>query len=918
MPDKGNSIATAYVQLSASADGIQNSISEAIGEGGKSGGKSIKNSLSNVAGNIAKISGKAIAASATAIAGGVAALSKQAVSAYADYEQLAGGIVTLFGEGNENAEAVKSMMQNASDAYKTAGLSMNDYMETAIQSSAAMISSLEGDTKKAAEMVDLSIVDMSDNVNKMGTSMEAVQNAYRGFSRGNFTMLDNLALGFSGTKEGMQELLDKATEISKVKYNIGSYADIVSAIHVVQDSMGITGTTVDEGAKTISGSLGMVKAAWQNLITGIADDNADMSGLIDNLLTSILGEGEGEGLLNNLLPRIEAAVDGVGKFLEQAVPRVIEKLPDIVSDVLPGMLKAVTGTFNALISSAPDLLTMAINVANTVAKEIPGLVSTLLPAIADLIETIGKALPGILDTIIGVVVEVVPKILEHLPEILSAVLTLIETLVQYVLSDGLPKIIEALPAIIEGIVGFIAEGIPMIIKAILSISDTIVKELPNIIATLIGALPDIISGIVTGLLGCLPDLVAGILQLTIMSLVAVPLIIVEIVKRIPEIVTGIVNGFKENWPKIKQAFVDMFTKGSDGIASSETLTTLGVKVGTFFNTVISSVGGWFTDVKNKFLEGIGNAVNSFMEWREGVIKAVAEFFQPAVDKILAIWNWFSNTFGPLLDAFRNLFSTILEAIRVVSERIWTSISNKVMEIWNGIVSFFTPVIEGIKNTVQTAFTFIHDKIANVLNAVWTKVSQVWTNIQNKFTVVITAVQSFVAEKFEAIRAKIEEPLQRAKDKVSEIFNGIRDTIKGVVDQAVSWGRDLIGNIISGITEKMSGLTDTINGIASSIHDRLHFSEPDVGPLSDFHTYAPDMMKLFAEGIRDNTGLVTGQIDRSFDLSDRFAMPLTAQPAGAGASMEGMTFVLPVYIGTDKIDEQIVRAIQAHTYRSGGR
>ena len=238
-------------------------------------------------------------------------IGKQAVEAYANYEQLAGGVETLFGD------SAQRVLNDANQAFKTAGMSMNEYMETSIQSAASLISSLGGDQAKAAEMMNMSITDMADNVNKMGTTMEGVQNAYRGFSRGNFTMLDNLALGFSGTKEGMQELLDKAREISGFKYDISSYADIVEAIHVVQTEMhisGITaeeaaeavrngtmteaeafaamGTTAKEAATTIQGSLSMTKSAWQNLLVGIADENADFNALVINLVDSATMAGK--------------------------------------------------------------------------------------------------------------------------------------------------------------------------------------------------------------------------------------------------------------------------------------------------------------------------------------------------------------------------------------------------------------------------------------------------------------------------------------------------------------------------------------------------------------------------------------------------------------------------------------------------
>ena len=211
-------------------------------------------------------------------------------------------------------------------------MSMNDYMETSIQSAAALINSLEGDQAQAADLMDMSITDMADNVNRMGTTMEAVQNAYRGFSRGNFTMLDNLALGFAGTKEGMQELLDKAQEISGIEYDIDSYSDIVSAIHVVQEEMGITGTTAAEAADTVSGSMSSVRSAFQNLVGGLANPDADLGALIDNVVNT------GTQALNNMAPVVMNALQGIAKAIPQIVPIITAQFPVMIQTLLPPLI----------------------------------------------------------------------------------------------------------------------------------------------------------------------------------------------------------------------------------------------------------------------------------------------------------------------------------------------------------------------------------------------------------------------------------------------------------------------------------------------------------------------------------------------------------------------------------------------------
>ncbi|MCQ2399750.1 MAG: PblA, partial [Clostridia bacterium] len=244
-----------------------------VGKESENAGKSFEK-----LGEAAKTAGKVAAVAFTAAAAAVGALVKGALDSYAEYEQLVGGVDTLFKDSS------KTVQEYANNAYKTAGMSANEYME------------------KASEYADRAITDMSDNANKMGTSIESIQNAYGGFAKGNFTMLDNLKLGYGGTKEEMQRLLTDATKLSGVEYDLNSYADVVDAIHVVQTELGITGTTAKEASTTIQGSIASMQGAWANLLTGLADENADIDGLIDNLITSVTT------VIGNVLPRIKVII----------------------------------------------------------------------------------------------------------------------------------------------------------------------------------------------------------------------------------------------------------------------------------------------------------------------------------------------------------------------------------------------------------------------------------------------------------------------------------------------------------------------------------------------------------------------------------------------------------------------------------
>ena len=275
-------------------------------------------------------------------------VGKQAIESYADYEQLVGGVDTLFKESS------KTVQEYANNAYKTAGISANEYMDTVTSFSASLISSLGGDTKKASEYANRAIIDMSDNANKMGTDMSMIQNAYQGFAKQNYTMLDNLKLGYGGTKEEMARLIQDASKMTDVQKELGitvdsssmSFGNIVNAISVVQKQMGIMGTTSKEASTTISGSVNSMKASWQNLLTGMADDNANFEQLINNFVDSVLTVGD------NIIPRIQTVITGISKMisglLKELVPKLVKEIPPLLQQTLPVLIQAVQTSLKAI------------------------------------------------------------------------------------------------------------------------------------------------------------------------------------------------------------------------------------------------------------------------------------------------------------------------------------------------------------------------------------------------------------------------------------------------------------------------------------------------------------------------------------------------------------------------------------------
>jgi predicted nucleic acid-binding Zn-ribbon protein len=327
-----------------SADDLGEELEDAGDAADKSGGKFEK------LGGVLKGIGAAMGAVAVAAGAAAVKLGKEVISAYADYEQLVGGVDTLFKESSGK------LQDYASNAYKTAGLSANEYMETVTSFSASLIQSLGGDTEKAVEYADMAITDMSDNANKMGTDMASIQSAYQGFAKQNYTMLDNLKLGYGGTKSEMERLLADAEAISGIKYDVSSYADVVSAIHVIQESMDIAGTTALEAEHTISGSLNSMQSAVSNLIVGFGNADADITQLCNNVVDAF------QDVMKNIMPVIENII--------KALPTAMSALLSAVADLLPTLLETVTELFTQVLTMIltllPELIPAAVEAVMTI------------------------------------------------------------------------------------------------------------------------------------------------------------------------------------------------------------------------------------------------------------------------------------------------------------------------------------------------------------------------------------------------------------------------------------------------------------------------------------------------------------------------------------------------------------------------
>lgn len=494
-------LAKAYVQIVPSAEGIKGSITNVLdGEAdnaGKSAGKKIGSGLTTAISSAAKIGAAAIG-TATA---GVVALTKQAVGSYADYEQLVGGVETLF------KDSAGKVQEYANNAYKTAGISANDYMESVTSFSASLLSSLGGDTDKAAEAANTALIDMSDNANKMGTSLESIQTAYQGFAKQNYTMLDNLKLGYGGTKTEMERLLADAEKLSGVKYDLNNLADVYDAIHVVQTELGITGTTAKEASTTISGSLGMVKTSWANLITGIADDNADFDQLINNFVESVGTASD------NIIPRIEVALKGIGDLIGKLAPIIIEKIPELINTILPSLLDSV-GT---IITSLSNVLPEAIStIVKTIIDNLPMLINAGIQLLGSLVTGIIQALPDLIPAAVDAVITIVETLVDNIDLLIDGAIALIIGLAEGLI-NALPKLIEKIPEIVIKMVDALIRNAPKLLEAaiqlMVSLANGIINAIPkalSAIGQLVQQLLDRIKGFWQNFKSIGGDLISGL------------------------------------------------------------------------------------------------------------------------------------------------------------------------------------------------------------------------------------------------------------------------------------------------------------------------------------------------------------------------------------------------------------------------
>lgn len=576
--ENGTQLGKAYVQIVPSMQGLASELRRAFGDSMPDGhrfGSSLGSKVVSGFGSTIKkgfaLAAKAGIATISAASAGIGAIVKSSASAYADYEQNIGGVETLF---KDNADTI---VKYASEAYKTAGISANDYMQNVTSFSASLLQGLGGDTAQAAEIANEAMVDMSDNANKMGTDISSIQNAYQGFAKQNYTMLDNLKLGYGGTQAEMARLINDSgvlgdsIKVDEKTVNSVSFDKMIEAIHKVQTDLDITGTTSKEAATTVSGSLGSVKAAWANLMAGMGDKNADLKNLIKEMVSTV------KTFAKNIMPVIKQALSGVTTLISELAPDIAAELPQLVSDLLPQLIEAGTQIFQALVKGISDnigtITQAAITAITTIATALIQNTGPLVQSLATIITTIAQALPTILPDLINAIVEQIPTVIQAVIDCMPAII------------DGTIQIVTAIAEALVDNIDLIIDGAVQIIDALtmsLSDSDTAAKLAQSAL--------EIIGTLTMELLKNLPDILAdGIL------------IAVELTK-------GIAQGMVDYFAPVSDALSDMLIDLTD-----------------WFSRKWNDFKEWGSDMIQAFIDGIKEKWQSLKDTVCDVASSVKDF-----------------------------------------------------------------------------------------------------------------------------------------------------------------------------------------------------------------------------------------------------------------------------------------------------
>ena len=667
----------------------------------------------------------------------LANLGKSALDSVGQLEQNVGGVETLFGD------AADAVIASADRAYQTAGMSANDYMSTVTSFSASLLQSLGGNTEEAAKVADMAIIDMADNANKMGTSMDMIQNAYQGFAKQNYTMLDNLKLGYGGTKTEMERLLADAEKLTGVKYDINNLNDVYQAIHAVQEEMGITGTTAKEAASTLEGSMASAKAAWDNFMNGSgdADQLADaFATAADNIVKN----------LAEIIPRFAETLPALGGA-------IIAQIPGLVAAIVPAVLSAGQSVLKQLQDAVLDF--DFAGTADKVVRMITGfiegdglgsLLDTLVTIFTGIVNGISSMLPSLLPALIELISYVVTSLLDQLPAILDCALELILGLAQGILA-ALPVLIEALPEVISSIVEFLISAVPQIIDAGIELLMALVDALPVIIDALVDALPQIIRATVTALIAAAPQIAKAGVKLLGALIEAIPVIVVELAEAVPDIVAAIIDVLAELPGLIGEVFAEIVT---DLVEWGQQMLS---NASMAMSNMLSQVNSIIQELPGKIWTHLVNAVNKVIAWGQQMVSNASTAASNMLSKVSGIiqelpgkiWTHLVNTVNKVVawgqqmvsnasTAASNMLSKVSSTLQQLPGRVWDYLSQaaqKVVTWGTQLAQKGAAAATQLFNSIVNGLSSLPSKMAeigsNIVSGIWNGISSGWNWLTNK-------------------------------------------------------------------------------------------------------------------------------------------------------------------------------------------
>lgn len=774
---------------------------------------------------------KASAAAVGAASAGVAALGTACINAYTDYEQLVGGVETLF---KDSADTIQTYADNA---YKTAGLSANEYMETVTSFSASLLQSLDGDTEKAAAAADLAITDMADNANKMGTAMESIQNAYQGFAKQNYTMLDNLKLGYGGTKEEMQRLLADAEKLSGVKYDLSSYADIVEAIHVIQTEMGITGTTAKEASTTIQGSVASMKAAWANLMVGMADDTQDFDLLLSNFIESI------GTVADNLLPRIGVVIEGMGKLVAGLAPEIASALPTLTNELLPNLVELGVQSISALVQGIQEngdsLAAGALSIVGTLAEGIAELLPMVADTAASLVVSLADGLTESLPNIIPVAIETISTLVENLTENAN---TVIEAGIQIILALGegliaaLPQLIETVPQIVINIANVINDNAPKLIDTALYLITRLAVGLVQAIPTLVVNIPKIIEAIV-----------AAFMAFQWLNLGK-------------QLIDGIKNGIKSAGESMSTAAKETFSKFKAKITGSEVATELksigkyiidGI-VGGIKNSLskIANVAGKIKDTLLSKLKGLFKIASPSKLMKEevgayigeGIAVGIEESGQMAVDAAEDVADKIADTLTQKRDSLQSKLADYGELF----ERVKTEDGKELFQLGN--------LKDDIKQLEKYGDALDKLKEKGISDSLMSEIAGMGVGDALDYMNKLLSMSDTKLDEYVSLFEQKQQMAQAAASRFYGIGAEVSESMQAVSAEGVSEG---IAEQQPIVAEQAKQLTETAK-------------EEIAGYQADFKAVGESLMEGVAKGVRDGQSGVVNAVAKALQAAVRAA------------------------------------------------